>query len=606
MGHERLQQKENDFQLYSNALAFAREKHSGQFRKGEIGPDGKPLPYVVHPERAVKIVATEMKIIDPVIWAATILHDVVEDCKVSEEEIRERFGDAVGDIVMGVTKLKDTADRKNTDFEELQRVIREKELNVRIAVVKLADRLDNMRTLKGMPEKKRREKAKETMDAYVPLSEALGMWDIKRKLEDLAFQYINPHAYQEIFSSVEKDIRTQQTFQNYWMMTLSQQLMLPETARIDVVTNSLYQIWKKMKREAIPLQDVNDVVSFRISLPSREEARDYDWKFGETFANIEEHRYTLDDTRSRDYYRMNSHKHNEYRVYQRTIIHDTDGAFEITFADQTDEHKNQLGVAYNIHQNIQGDSHRFVMAFTKDGELMFLPAGATYLDFAHHISPHIVWHATKVWVDEKESNLLDKVEQGARVKFEIGECGYVQKTPVKPGVVNSKTYQAIRELKYGAMRIQDIEKGKLILETYIAPYGVFRLEDIQTRQLLDLLANLGGNTVNTILQRIGAGYVTPEEIIEAMDRAEITPESVNTTSIKMEGMDHEGIDRDLAGVLETYGSVMKTYSLVEEIDGKQMFVLYRVMERISPEKKRLLTKRLQKKFKGTDYTVQVA
>lgn len=606
MGVERFQEKENEFQLYSDALAFAREKHAGQFRKGEIGLDGKLLPYIVHPERAVKIIATEMKIIDPVVWAAAILHDVVEDCKVSEEEIRERFGDSVGDIVMGVTKLKDTADRKHTDFEELQRVIRGTELNVRIAVVKLADRLDNMRTLGNMPEKKQREKAKETMDAYVPLAEAMGMWDIKRKLEDLAFQYINPQAYQEMYKNVMKDTRVQLHFQKYWIMTLTEQLMLPENARIDIVTNSLYQIWKKMKRELIPLEHVNDVVSFRISVPTREEARDFDWRFGETFANIEDHQCTVDDKRSRDFYRMNSHKHHEYRVYQRTLVHDRDGAFEITFAGESDEQRNQLGVAYDISKNKNGESYRFVMAFTKDGELMFLPAGSTYLDFAHHISPHIVWHATKVWVDGEEKNILDKVEQGARVKFEIGECGYAQITAIKPGQVNTKTYQAIRELKYGALRIDDIEKGKHILEPFIAAYGVFRLEDMQTRQILDLIANLGGQTVNTILQRVGGGYVTPDEVIEAMQRAEITPESVNKTSIKMEGVDHEGIDRELAGVLETYGSVMKTYSLVEEKDGQEMFVLYRVMKRLSAEKKKLLVKRLEKKFKGSQYTVLVA
>ncbi len=252
-----------DLELLRKAYVFSALEHKGQIRhSGE--------PYLVHPLEVADILA-DMKL-DAVCIAAGLLHDVVEDTLTTPEKIREKFGEDVAHIVEGVTKIgaipfSSSEERQAENFRKMLLAMVD---DIRVILVKLADRLHNMRTLQHMADDKRVRIAQETLDIYAPIANRLGMSRIKNELEELSFRYIEPAAYQTLKGRVEAKRRPTQGMIEQLAADIRAKLSEAQVPviSIDGRVKRLYSIWLKLKAQKIDLEQVYDFVALRIVTPS--------------------------------------------------------------------------------------------------------------------------------------------------------------------------------------------------------------------------------------------------------------------------------------------------------------------------------------------------
>jgi GTP pyrophosphokinase len=252
-----------DLELLRKAYVFSALEHKGQIRRsGE--------PYLVHPLEVSDILA-DMRL-DAVCIAAGLLHDVIEDTLTTPEKIREKFGEDVAHIVEGVTKIgaipfSSTEERQAENFRKMLLAMVD---DIRVILVKLADRLHNMRTLQHMSEDKRVRISQETLDIYAPIANRLGMSRIKNELEELSFQYLEPLAYQSLKSRVEAKRRAMQGMIEELSAEIGAKLSEAQVPviSIDGRVKRLYSIWLKLKAQKIDLEQVYDFLALRIVTPS--------------------------------------------------------------------------------------------------------------------------------------------------------------------------------------------------------------------------------------------------------------------------------------------------------------------------------------------------
>src|SRR5438128_7885008 len=251
-----------DVELLRRAYVFSAFEHRGQVRhSGE--------PYLIHPLAVADFLA-DMKL-DAVAIAAGLLHDVVEDTLTTIERIQELFGSEVAHVVEGVTKISaipfsSSEERQAENFRKLLLAMVD---DVRVIIVKLADRLHNMRTLQYLPEERRTRIARETMDIYAPLAGRLGMSRIKNELEDLSFQYLEPEAYQELMQRVEERRTSAIEFIEKIKGTVQEKLKgAGLEASLEGRIKRVYSIHQKLRRQRIELDQVYDFVALRIVVPT--------------------------------------------------------------------------------------------------------------------------------------------------------------------------------------------------------------------------------------------------------------------------------------------------------------------------------------------------
>ena len=248
----------DDLAQLQRAYQFARERHEGQTRdSGE--------PYMVHPLMVARILA-EMRL-DVVGMETGLLHDVVEDTSVTVEEVRERFGDEVARCVDGVTKLSklDFFSAEDRQAESFRKMLLAMVEDIRVIMVKLADRIHNMRTLGYLAPERRQRIARETLEIYAPIAHRLGMGKVRGELEDLAFQYLEPDAYREIVAAIESKRHSNQEFLDEIRQTLEAELRregIP--ARIEGRVKRPYSVFMKLRRQKITVDQVYDLMALRI------------------------------------------------------------------------------------------------------------------------------------------------------------------------------------------------------------------------------------------------------------------------------------------------------------------------------------------------------
>src|SRR5579872_6122995 len=240
----------DDLAIVKKAYDYSLKHHEGQTRaSGE--------PYLVHPLE-VALVLAEMKM-DPVAVAAGLLHDSVEDTSVTIQDIRQEFGEQVAHIVEGVTKISkiDFATREEQQAENLRKMMLAMVDDIRVVLIKLADRLHNMRTLEHLTVERQQKIAKETLEIYGPIAHRLGMGKIRGELEDLGFRYIDPITYQQVHDAVEARRKKGEQFLARVELTLKEKLKEAGiTARVESRIKRLYSIHKKLVRQKINVEQV--------------------------------------------------------------------------------------------------------------------------------------------------------------------------------------------------------------------------------------------------------------------------------------------------------------------------------------------------------------
>src|SRR5499425_518311 len=258
MRRMRANRPSDDLALVRKAYDFSQKIHAGQSRaSGE--------PYLVHPLE-VALVLAEMKM-DPVAVAAGLLHDSVEDTSVTVTDIRKEFGEQVAHIVEGVTKISaiDFASREEQQAENLRKMMLAMVDDIRVVLIKLADRLHNMRTLEHLPPERQQKIARETLEIYAPIAHRLGMGKIRGELEDLGFRFLDPIAYQQVKEAVESKRKVGEAFLSRVEGVVRDKLKEAGIqARVESHIKRLYSIHKKLQRQRISVDQVYDLYAMRV------------------------------------------------------------------------------------------------------------------------------------------------------------------------------------------------------------------------------------------------------------------------------------------------------------------------------------------------------
>ncbi len=403
----------NALERVRRAYVLARLAHEGQRRiSGEA--------YFEHP-LAVARILLDMELLDAEAVAAALLHDVVEDTGIPLEEIVRQFGPEVGGLVDGVTKITRLEEKPLPDDQayNLRKVFLAMSQDLRVILLKLADRLHNMRTMEVMPEETRRKKAEETMEIYAPLAHRLGIWPVKTELEDLAFRYLNPQAYQEIVRGLKSRRPARERTLREVVQTLRKALQeFGVEAEIQQRVKGIYSTYSKMERRGQSLERIYDILAVRIIVSEIRDCytalgvvhnlwRPIPGQFNDYIATPKEGIYrSLHTTVLYEGYKgtqplevqirtWEMHREAEYGIAAHWRYKEggrTDRSFEEKLAwlretlawrqEVSDDREYVETVRTEVFQNR-------VYVFTPKGDIKDLPAGATPLDFAYSIHSEV-------------------------------------------------------------------------------------------------------------------------------------------------------------------------------------------------------------------------
>ena len=481
--------------LIERAYHFAEKAHAGQKRKsGE--------PYIVHPMYVASIITELM--IDPPTIAACLLHDTVEDCEqVTLQEISNEFGEEVARLVDGVTKLSklDFADREEQQAESLRKMILAMSKDIRVVLIKLADRLHNMRTLRFQPVDRQVAIAHETLDIYAPLAHRLGVYAIKQELEDLALRYIDPEGYQDVARKV--GMKRAEREENIKLVISELSQKLDEAGlhyEIDGRPKHLYSIYRKMVIQNKPFDQIYDLIAIRVIVDTVPECY--------TVLGIAHTLWNQIPGRFKDY--ISVPKANMYQSLHTTVVggRRIPFPFEIQIRTWEMHRVAEFGIAAHWNYKEGGakdgnldhklywlrqildwqsetrDSHEFidslktdlfseeVFLFTPKGDIISMQRGATPLDFAYRIHSQVGNTCVGAKINGKMVPLDTQLSTGDRV--EIITSG-ASKGPSMDWLKIVKTQQAkakIRQFLKKELRGENVQKGRDMLEHEAKRRGV--------------------------------------------------------------------------------------------------------------------------------------
>lgn len=430
-------------EIIEKAYRFAKEAHKGTRRRsGE--------PYILHPIAVARIVVEELGLGSTSICAA-LLHDVVEDTDYTREDIEIAFGPKIADIVEGVTKISGGifGDKASVQAENFRKLLLSMSTDIRVILVKMADRLHNMRTLGSMRPEKQYKIAGETLYVYAPLAHRLGLSKIKYELEDLAFKYEHPKKYQEIIEKVNETEEHRKAIVEEFVAPVRK--MLDEagfTYEIKARVKSAYSIYNKMETKKIPFEEIYDVYAVRVIFENDDDALEKIkcWQIYTFFT--EGHK--LHPERLRDW--ISIPKANGYRALHLTAMgpegkwievqirsHKMDEIAELGYAAHwkyktgVQEDESELDTWMNTIKDILAHPEPNAMdfldtiklnlfsseiyVFTPKGDLLTLPAGSTVLDMAFAIHSQLGLHCIAGKISHKLVPLSHKLQSGDQVEI---------------------------------------------------------------------------------------------------------------------------------------------------------------------------------------------
>ena len=434
-----------DQELISNAFKLCYASHRGVKRaSGE--------PYYLHPLEVAIIVVTEMNI-DDVSVAAALLHDTVEDTEVSLEDIRHLFGDTVAHLIDGVTKISGVFKSRDTkQAETFMKLLLSMAEDLRVVLIKFADRLHNMRTLHHLKRDKQLKIANETMELYAPLAHRFGLFSLKSEMEDLCFKTIDPTSYKFIARKLKEKKQSRERFIQKFMEPIKNELSnLGFHFEIKGRPKHIYSIFRKMQRQQKPFEEIYDLFAIRIILKEPHKKEDC-WRVYSIITDW----YTPIPKRFRDF--ISVPKANGYQSLHTTVINSKGRQVEVQIRTEKMDEVAEKGVAAHWKYKENGDGNtnednlnRFVSwvrevldnprtedakefvedfqlnlyqdeiyVFTPEGELKTLPKGATPIDFAFEIHSEIGETATACKVNGKMTPLRQKLKSGDQVEIITG------------------------------------------------------------------------------------------------------------------------------------------------------------------------------------------
>lgn len=492
-------------ELITKAFHIAREAHKGARRRsGE--------PYIMHPIAVARIVCSEIGLGSTSICAA-LLHDVVEDTEYTVEDIKVLFGDKIAEIVDGLTKISSGMFGENvsSQAENFRKLLLTMADDIRVILVKIADRLHNMRTLGSMAPAKRLKIAGETMYIYAPLAHRLGLFAIKTELEELSFMYENPEEYEEISQKLRQSKkRRTQIFNHFAVPVIDRLDQMGFQYEMIARDKSVYSVWNKMRSKGVPFEEVYDIFAVRIVFenePGVDEKKRC-WDIYSAITDI----YRLRPDRIRDW--VSRPKSNGYQALHLTVMGPDGEWIEIQIRSRRMDDIAEKGFAAHwrykegkIEEDTELDKwlktikeilenptpnaidfldtiklnlfSQEIFVFTPKGDLKTMAQGATALDFAYELHSNIGDHCIGAKVNHKLVPLSYKLNSGDQVEILTSKSQTPQ--PEWLGFITTAKARTKLEAALKKQKRKIAKEGKLILE------NLFGVEEIATSTIDKLL-----------------------------------------------------------------------------------------------------------------------
>src|SRR6187549_3854767 len=525
---------EADLELLRRAYVFSALEHKGQIRhSGE--------PYLVHPLEVADTLA-DMKL-DVVAVAAGLLHDVVKDTLTTPERIAELFGDEIAHVVEGVTKIgaipfSSSEERQAENFRKMLLAMVD---DIRVILVKLADRLHNMRTLHHLPDDRRIKIAQETLDIYAPIANRLGMSKVKNELEELSFRYLEPKAYEGLRYKVEAQRKTAEDVIEELTRTVRAKL---DEAQIPINTldgriKRLYSIHLKLMRQQIDLERVYDFVALRLITQSVKDCYAALGIIHQTWSPV--------PGRFKDFIAMP--RPNGYQSLHTSVISEHGFPFEVQIRTEEMHRRAEEGIAAHwkykegrvgdnrderyfqwmrqlleVHQEVR-DPQEFlrnlkidlypeeVYIFTPKGEVKSLPRGATAVDFAYSVHTDVGNQCVGARVNGKMVPLRTPLQNGDIVAI-ITQAGHRPSRDWLAFVATSRARSKIKHVLQGEERTRSIELGRRLFEKEARRFGLSATNLLAIAELLKFASEYGAKTGDELLAHIGYGKLSPRTVLQ--------------------------------------------------------------------------------------------
>ncbi|MEE4117376.1 MAG: RelA/SpoT family protein [Marinilabiliaceae bacterium] len=523
--------KPEDRELIGKAFDLANKAHYNMRRRsGE--------PYIIHPIEVAKIVNHEIGLGAKSI-ASALMHDVVEDTEYTLEDIRRHFGDKITSIVDGLTKISGTYNNETNSLqaENFRKMLLTLSDDLRVILIKTADRLHNMRTLDSLPERKKMKVAGETIYLYAPLAHRLGLFAIKTELEDLSLKYRHPKIYDEIARKLKHGEKRNQAMINRFSLPIIEKLEA-NGIRFDINgrPKSIYSIWKKMQTKNVPFEEIYDILAVRIVFETQKNINEKTtcWNIYSAITDI----YMPKPDRLRDW--ISRPKANGYEALHLTVMGPHGRWVEVQIRSRRMDEFAERG--YAAHWKYKGDSAQEseldkwikkiremlenpnqdpieflddfkmnlfsseIMVFTPKGNIITLPKGATALDFAYEIHTEVGNNAIGTKVNYKLMPLSTKLQSGDQVEIITSEKSKPDKEWLK-FAVTAKAKSSIKQ----AVRSESkdiLEKGRMEVESRLKELNVEATSDIFKKMLLayDVV------TAEELYSKVGAGLISIDNL----------------------------------------------------------------------------------------------
>jgi len=540
MRRMRANRPNDDLELIRKAYEFSQKHHAGQSR-------ASGQPYLVHPLE-VALVLAEMKM-DPVAIAAGLLHDSVEDTSVTVVDIRKEFGEQVAHIVEGVTKISaiDFATREEQQAENLRKMMLAMVDDIRVVLIKLADRLHNMRTLEHLPPERQQKIAKETLEIYAPIAHRLGMGKIRGELEDLGFRYVDPIAYQQVHDAVEARRKAGEAFLARVESIFRDKLKEAGiTATVESRIKRLYSIHKKLQRQHIAVEQVYDLYAMRVITKSVQDCY--------AVLGIIHNLWRPVPGRIKDFIAMP--RPNFYQSLHTSVIAEEGTPFEVQIRTEEMHKMAEEGIAAHwkykdgpvsaqdeqrlawLRQVVEwqrdvSDPSEFlstlkidlypeeVYTFTPKGKVVVLPRDSSPIDFAYSVHTEVGHSCVGAKVNGRMVPLRFKLHSGDIVEI-LTQTGH---KPSRDWLAIAKSSRARNKIKHWLnvhQRERAIEIGRKLIEKEARKYRV-SLKDIKDEEWQKIASDYGAGRPDDLMAGIGYGKYSARQILGRMAPAAGTP-----------------------------------------------------------------------------------
>jgi len=530
-----------DSKLIIKAYNYAVEHHGNQCRKsGE--------PYIIHPLNVAYILADIG--LDESTISAALLHDLVEDTEVTDADLRREFGNEIAEMVSGVTKLSNMlfTSIEDRQVEDYRKMFLAMGRDIRVILIKLADRLHNMRTLKFLKRDRQIANAKETMELYAPLANRLGLYSLKWELEDLAFKYLYPDEYHELVEGINKKREERLKFIEKIMNDIRLELKKQHIdAEVTGRAKHLYSIYRKMKRDNKTLDQIYDLFALRILVNSVKDCY--------AALGVVHELYSPMPGRFKDYIAVP--KPNMYQSIHTTLLGEKGTPFEVQIRTWDMHRIAEFGIAahwaykeasyFGKKQPVKVEEDKLawlretlewqkelqdpqefldtlktelfeeeVYVFTPKGAIKVLPSGSTPIDFAYSIHAEIGNHMTGCKINSKMMPIITKLENGDIVEIITSDNSKGPSRDWLKFVKSSSAKNKIKAWFKKAQKAENIEKGKELIEKELKRIG-FAYSDLFKQSYIDaMLDKYKYKNLDEMYAAVGFGANSSVKVIARM------------------------------------------------------------------------------------------